>query len=459
MSVRRSDVARETLLVGLACFLVAAVVSWLNWDNDFQDSIYRHDYLGLARFLRGEGEVTVFTYPVWGFPAVLAFTHYTDFWTVTLQNGLASLALASLYGSAAWFVRSRGLLALLCVVALPWFALASVKGADIWSAALGVLAIVCLARMFKEGSTRYAVLAALLIGLSLNFRSDYLAFVFGLPVGVLVLAPRYLKPHAMHFVLIAVIAVLSMVPWGLFRVANGDSFGITSTNAGMAMANSLGFQGNRWGIVSDDRMRRIELSEALGPDVLPHSIEGDAFFQAKWREAIAEHPGEFVRKVGVNLVTILKYGFYTVEIEPYLGDDDELRYEILKEQLKNRAGSRANPVDIEKFREQGLWDEDFSLAEVPARLWLVAVPRIATVAFSALYLVVLLLALVRVALFDRERLGEPLLLACSIAVVYTFVLLGLLQSEPRQANVLYVLGIPLVVDLFDRIRGGPAAAT
>jgi hypothetical protein len=148
-----------------------------------------------------------------------------------------------------------------------------------------------------------------------------------------------------------------------------------------------------------------------------------------------------------------------VETEPYLEDGDEIRYEILKEQLKKRMGSRANPVDIEKFREQGLWDEDFSLAEVPARLWLIAVPRIATVAFSALYLVVLLLALARVALFDRERLGEPLLLACSIAVVYTFVLLGLLQNEPRQANVLYVLGIPLVVDLFDRIRGGPAAAT
>ena len=65
----------------------------------------------------------------------------------------------------------------------------------------------------------------------------------------------------------------------------------------------------------------------------------------------------------------------------------------------------------------------------------------------------------RAARRDRERLGEPLLLACSIAVVYTFVLLGLLQNEPRQANVLYVLGIPLVVDLFDRIRAGPAAAT
>ena len=31
-------------------------------------------------------------------------------------------------------------------------------------------------------------------------------------------------------------------------------------------------------------------------------------------------------------------------------------------------------------------------------------------------------------------------------------LVGLLQNEARQANVLYVLGMPLVVDLVDRFR-------
>lgn len=457
MSGHSSATRRETVQVGVASFFVAAFVSWLNADNDLQGTVYRHDYLGLARFLRGEGDVEVFTYPVWGFPAVLAATHYSAFWTVALQCLVASVALAALYGSAARCVRSRPLLAFLCIVALPWFALASAKSADIWSAGLGVFAVVCLARMFEERSSGYAILAALLLGLSLHFRSDYLAFVVALPLGVLVLAPRYLRPHAMHFACIAVVALLTVVPWGFFRVAHGAPFGITSTNAGMAMVNSLGFQGNRWGIVSNDRVRRAEILEALGPEVPAHSVEGNAFFQARWRQAVAENPGEFARKVGKNWVTTVMYGFYGIETEPYLEGQDVVAYDVLKEQLKSMAGARANPVDIEAFREQGLWDEDFSLSDVPARLWMIASLRLVTVALSSFYLLVLLVALGRLVFFDRPRLAEPMLLSCAIAVLYTFALLGLLQNEPRQANVLYVLGIPLVVDLVDRLRFGAPA--
>ena len=71
-------------------------------------------------------------------------------------------------------------------------------------------------------------------------------------------------------------------------------------------------------------------------------------------------------------------------------------------------------------------------------------------------------ALVRVAILERTRMNEPILLFCSIGVVYVFSMLGLLQNEPRQVNVLYVLGIPLVVDLFDRLsrrRAAPGAST
>jgi hypothetical protein len=452
MGFYRNSITRDSLLVGVSSLCVAAVVAWLNWDHDLQSSIYRGHYLGLARFMRGEADFQMFTYPIWGYPAVLALTHYTDFWTITLQCILASLVLALLYRSSSACLHSRKILFVLCMFAVPWFSLASAKVADIWSAGFGVLAILSLSEMFEKRSTGYAVLAGVLFGVACNFRSDYLAFVFGLPLGVAVLAPRYLKPHAKHFVLIIILVPLSVVPWGLYRMAHGAPFGITSSNGGMAMVNSLGFQGNRWGISRHDAKRRAEVREALGPDVLPWSVEGNAFFQARFRQAVTEQPLEFVRKVWSNLTTTLKYGFYTMEVEPYLQPDDAVRFEVLKEQLKVLAGSQANASDIEKFREQGLWDEDFSPTHVPARLWAIASVSIVGSLVSGIFLVILLVALGRLVFFDRMRIREPLLLSCSLGVIYVWALIGLLQNEQRQANVLYVMGIPLVVDLVDRLR-------
>ena len=80
---------------------------------------------------------------------MLAATHYRDLLSVGLQCLLASGSLALLYGCAAPALRSRRLLAVLCIAALPWFALASLKAADIWSASLGVVGICLLARMLQ----------------------------------------------------------------------------------------------------------------------------------------------------------------------------------------------------------------------------------------------------------------------------------------------------------------------
>ena len=459
---------RDAIGIGLASFVSCAIIAWINADSSVIGSIYPHQYLDLAKFFLGESDREIVTYPMWGYPLVLAATHYREFLSLGLQCLLASGSLALLYFCAAPALRSRRLLAVLCVAGLPWFALASLKAADLWSAGLGVVGVCLLARMLepastgRAGSTGRAVAAAAVFGLCLNFRSDFMGFVFGLPLGVALLAPRSLRPNWKHLLLIAVVALLSVVPWGLFRVYHGAPFGITSTNSGVVLVNSLGFTGNKWNIVREDRVRNSELREALGPNVSPFSIEGNEFFQARWRTAVAERPGEFLRKVVKNWSTTLKYGFYGIEVEPYLEGERSLEYEVLKEQLKRMAGSRANDLDIQRFKEQGVWQEDFSLLSVSPALWGIASLQLLTVGLSAVYLLLLGAALVRVAILERTRMNEPILLFCSIGVVYVFSMLGLLQNEPRQANVLYVLGIPLVVDLFDRLsrlRAAPGAST
>src|SRR4029453_17885282 len=52
---------------------------------------------------------------------------------------------------------------------------------------------------------------------------------------------------------------------------------------------------------------------------------------------------------------------------PLLGEGDAQSYEVLKEQLKARVGAKVNPLDVERFRREGRWQEPFELGRVPVR--------------------------------------------------------------------------------------------
>ena len=92
---------RDAIGIGLASFVSCAIIAWINADNSVIGSIYPHQYLDLAKFFLGESDREVVTYPMWGYPLVLAATHYREFLSLGLQCLLASGSLALLYFCAA----------------------------------------------------------------------------------------------------------------------------------------------------------------------------------------------------------------------------------------------------------------------------------------------------------------------------------------------------------------------
>lgn len=434
----------DRMKLGLACLVVGTIVAWINRYHDLQSGIYHGRYLELARFFRGEAEQPIITYPLWGYPWLLSWLPYPESTSIALQLLLGVVALVLVYTNAASVLPLRGPLALLCVIAVPWYALASVKLADIYAASLSIMAICLLARAVKTQQLRWNIASGLLSGASLNFRSDFLTILGALLVLTVTLAPSMALCHWRRLLSVIAIAVVLVVPWGIFRVYHGKSFGITSTNAGMMLYNSLGFPGNTWGIVSDDARRSQEIKEVLGREIDPASEQGNAFFRQRFLAAVISNPREFCRKVTYNLAAVLKLGFYSIEVWTLLSEEEQLHFMVLKEQLKWLAGARPYLPRIEEFRERGLWDEGFSLASVPLRQWMIVLPSILITGLSALYLLGLLLAVVGIVCFDRSRLREPILLFCITGTISVFSLLGLTQYEPRQANLLYLLGIPLI---------------
>jgi hypothetical protein len=439
------------ITLGLACLAVAGTVAWLNQYHELQSGIYEARYLVLAKFFLGQFEQPLFTYPLWGYPLLLSWLPSPEITSIALQLIISTMTLVLVYSSAAPYLRFRAPLAILSVVAIPWYALASVKLADIYSASFGVMAICLLARAVKTQEVRWSIASGLLFGASLNFRSDFLAGLCIFLILTAVLSPRTVVSNWKRFSVVLGIAVVLLVPWGTFRVYHGKSFGITSTNSGMVLYNSLGFPGNAWGIILSDNIRTREIKEALGAGVDPASEEGNAFFLERFLAAIISDPLELCHKVAYNFVATLKLGFYTIETWTFLSEEERVQFEVLKEQLKLFAGAKPYLVRIEDFRTRGLWDENFSLASITPRQWALVAYPILNSALSALYLISLLIAIGGIVAFDRMRLREPIFLFCLIGTLSIFSSIALVQYEPRQANVLYPLGMPLIVILIEWI--------
>lgn len=444
----------ELAVIGLACSLVAAAVAWLNGNHELQSGVYHSQYLRLVDHFRGELPETLLTYPLWGYPLLLSVLPRPETTSIVLQELLAVGVLLFVYARTRPHLRHRWPLALLTVFAVPWWALASVKLADSWAAGFGLAGILALVHGFQTGQLRWGIGAGIAFGASVNTRSDFLPFLVALSAALMLVTPATLRARWQVLAAAIALAILLLLPWGFYRAYHGYSFGITSTNAGMVLYNSLGFAGNEWGIVKSDRLRGAEVREALDEGLKPYSEAENRYLQRRAVELILSDPLEYLRGAAHSFLSTLRYSFYGIEIEPYLQGKDGRRFEVLKEQLKVLAGGMENQLEVQRFREKGLWEENFSLRSLSLRDWgLLSVPLISS-AFGSLYLVALLLAVARLLICDRTRLREPLFFMTLIAIGYFWTLICLLQYEQRQANILYPLGLPSVALAIDRLRAG-----
>jgi hypothetical protein len=445
---------REGLRVAIACACVAAAVVWINRDNLAQYGIFVARYRPLAAWFDGGPPPPVWTCPPWGYPWLLSLFSVPQ--TLLLQCAAAVATMAALHATFAPLTRSPRLLPLLCIAAIPWWVLASLKLADFWGAALGVIGVLALVRLFRDGGACWGIAAGAGFGLSLSFRTEFLLVLLALPLVLAGVAPRLLRARWAPLLGVVSITLALALPWGVFRVVHGAPFGITSTNAGLALYNSLGFHGNAWGIVAGDQLREDEVRAALGPGVATTSPEGNRWLLARAIERIRERPLEFARKIVHTFRASLTYGFHGISIEPLLGAEDAKRYEVLKEQLKLRAGARVNPLDVAEFRRQGLWDDAFRLRDVPPRLWAIAALPLVNVGLSVAYLLGVVAASAWLLGFDRARLARPEVALPFASLWAMWALLCVTQWEPRQANVLYPLGVPLWLAGVESLRAALA---
>lgn len=249
---------RTVLLLSLA---VAVLVFYLNRSASSESHVFVSQYVEYARFLTGEVDRPIISFPIWGYPLSIAAVGQ-GIWLKMLQLGLAYAILLIIW--RAWFRnRSMSVLNLFAFLlfAWIWFSTASV----FWPAVIGVPILWISFLIFgraQAGSHTYHLyaVAGTVAGVAANFRSDLFllaVFVFVSLAGIeFITKPRTLSSVAQNLrgVAIGIVALfLVLLPWGIFNELNGSGFRLTSTNGGGVAAISLGqLPGNAWGIVHRD---------------------------------------------------------------------------------------------------------------------------------------------------------------------------------------------------------------
>ena len=411
---------------------IGLLIFYLNRNPVAEQDVYLGDYLPYARYLTGDGPREVVTYPMWGYPAVIAISG--DFFRMAVQYALALgviLAVLNRLGRE----RPVGLVGtlIIAVASVPWFATASLNSASaiavplIW---LAVLTVLCRAGVLNY---RRALVAGALIGIALNFRSEFLI----LP-GVLALAVVALSAMRAHRLIprrtsvgpaiaLLFVAWASLLPWAIFSQVKTGEINVTSTNGGAVSFITLGqLPGNPWGIVHEDAQARRALDERGHEDVHPYSAEGNDILRSLFLDSIRSEPAACARKVVRNIRNAMIGGLYFGDWEPWLPGSDEVRIDVVKEKIKERLGVNPNLSQIEIYQESGIWDDNLGAAEVI----LVGVAVLFVIGTDLLIVLALITAVVLLA----SRRLDTLHVFSLLIMAYVVILVGLLQYQPRHMN-------------------------
>jgi hypothetical protein len=411
---------------------IGLLVAYLNRHHIEQQSNYTI-YVAMADYYRGLQHLEVLTYPTWGYPFALILIRRYDLVAIP-QVLLASVAMTTLFLRLRTELQpNRRAVAVLFVLAVPWYLLHSVKWPLSFAASFSVLGLVVLERALRIHSLRAGVAAGLLFGTGLYFRSEFLFLPpFLLMMGVLSrVVPKLPRLPLPPLAACAAVAWITLIPWGVHYRDQTGHFSLTASQSGIVAFISLGqLPRNPWGAVYEDEYAYAYLAQ-VAPQLRVNSDTADRVLVDEFKRRVKAEPMAFAAKMIWNGAISLVSGFYGGEIP--LSPTQWEQFRVLKRRpwtavLPALTGEL--PVDIR--------------TRVTFLYWL-AMKIAGTV-------VVLLCMVGLMSTLWRGRQSALLLLLAS-TIAYQWLLFIVLSTEPRYKNGLYLYMVPFVVIAWQAIRG------
>ena len=407
-----------------------------------QGGIFYGRYIPLSESIqqltyRYPGHESSATYPVWGYPLLMAVVSPI----ARSSQGIYFFQYALLLTSFALVYRSFALpqpreplkLILFYGVLVSYAMVLSVK----WPMAIASFLLLTFALLHEK--RRYG-LASLVLLAAMHFRSEALV-LWGVYLLFLLIQGRRKvaqgqegpQKRRVNFKLAVTVlgSVILLSCWPLYQYSQHRVFLMSATNSGGVLYLSLGqLPNNPWDRIMLDRVatdyaRSRGVQDAWG-------VDGNRVLTRRFLNDIQAHPMAFLAKVLYNEVQILKGGFYVSELRHL-----SVRRDPLKDQEQRALFEQYQDNTSSLFRD---------VLALKAHTWTM-LAQLSLAELSSLLLLgllgYLLLLLVR-----RERsVVDPYLWI----VAGQFLLVGLVQYQSRHVSVIAILF------LFLLYRRDPAA--
>lgn len=416
------------------------------------------DIVAIAAWMRGGATPDVVTWPAWGYPVVLAFVQSFRL-VLVLQAAMGVLALAALFTRLRHLMPQQGLLlAILCVLAVPWHYTQVTLYPHALAGSLCLLALLAIDRAILTSSAAAGVVAGVLMGLAQNFRTEFVIlplFLLACSLGlrrVGLLKARSLRPMAVF----VAVALLLQLPWAVFYHAHTGRYSLTESNLGHVLYVSLGSQpANPWEIHGDDLEAQKAVND-LGYSFSSLSDQGSRVLVRLTIDKIKQHPsglmGRTYQQFRNTVLAPFNWG------EPKLDERHAKNLDVLRQELKARLGVGVNTVKLSDYRSRGLYSQ--AIHDQVALLALLY--QVLAVGMGSILFMLGLFGIVIVLYRPADWAMQSLVWLCGLVVLYKVAQDVLLCYQLNYLNNVYPMFLPFVAIgltvIVNRVRQ-PAAAS
>ena len=314
-----------------ALVLEILLFSWLNFENETMSGIVRY-YQDFAAFFQSGFSLSMpfktgsETFPMWGYGFIFLVTQ-NKLLIVVFQQLLSLYTIyfvdKSLREIKAFSDNTYLIFRIFALLGISWHILHTSLWPYSVSACSFTLSIFFVLRYFYFKTPKYIYYSGILLGITLNFRSDYVyfAFAFAFLLGIIWWFSKQITPKMIALWLALVFLLL--MPWGIYTHYKTGHFLLSSTNAGHVLFISLGqLPNNIWHITPLDEDSTMR--STVHP-ISSLSYNGDVVLKAAWKAKIKEQPKEFVKKCAYNACLYFLRPFSTGEIyRKFINDTAEI---------------------------------------------------------------------------------------------------------------------------------------
>jgi hypothetical protein len=412
-----------------------------------------HSIVDIAAWLRGSGaKPSVVTWPAWGYAWVIAAVPKYE-WIVVLQGCLGAVVLVALAHRLRLSLPRQGMIiAVLCVLAVPWHDMQVSLYPSGLAGSLALGALLSLDTALSRNDIKAAVLAGVLMGLAQNFRTEFVlvpAFI-----GIVVTALKFWRlievPSMRPMWAFIAVAIILQLPWAVFYHSQTGRYSLTESNFGHVLYVSLGSDTNNpWRIEGNDQ-GAMEAVREQGYSFSSLSEQGNQVLRRLAWAQVKLHPEGLVQRTLQQLRNTLVAPFSWGE--PRLDEAAARDLDVLRQELKARLGVGINAAKLNDYRSKDL----YPTAKKNTAATLALVYQVGAVGLGTLVFLLGVLGMVW-ALFRPAATRMPLLLwILAAAAIYKILQDVLLFYQVNYLDNVYPMFLPFaavsLTAITDRLR-------